>query len=105
MRIPAARSPNNSPATGAGAFVKVGETPATVVATGTAVVAAPPGDCVDIGAEVGFVVVCVVGFAVVVVVLPEAAVHFAYSVMSPLMPEAKLHSCVHALSVYQPPKV
>lgn len=77
MRIPAARSPNNSPATGAGAWVKVGVTPAAVVVIGAAVVADAVCDCVDTGAEFGFVVVCVVGFAIVVVVLPEAAVHFA----------------------------
>lgn len=77
MRIPAARSPNKSPAIGAGACVKTGVTPAAVVVTGAAVVAAPLWDCVDTGAEVGFVVAVAVGFAVVVVVLPEALVHFA----------------------------
>ena len=37
---PAARSPSSAPNTGAGAWVRVGETPAAVVAAGAAVVAA-----------------------------------------------------------------
>ena len=55
MRIPAVRSPKNSPA--------------AVVVVGAAVVAALPADYVNTGAEAGF--------AVVVVVLSETAVHFA----------------------------
>lgn len=77
MMIPAVRSTNNSHVTEADTWVKVSVTPAAVVVTGAAVIAAPLGDCVDTGAKVGFVVVWVVGFAVVVVVLPEAATHFA----------------------------
>ena len=75
-RTPAARSPKSAPATGAGAWVRVGETPAAVVACGADVVAVVL--CVFVGCGVVTAVEVAVG-AVVASVSPEepAAVHFA----------------------------
>ena len=75
-RTPAARSPKSAPATGAGAWVRVGETPAAVVASGADVVAVVL--CVFVGCGVVTAVEVAVG-AVVASVSPEepAAVHFA----------------------------
>ena len=85
---PAARRPKSAPATGAGAWVRVGETPAAVVACGAEVVAAAV--CVFVGCGVVTAVWVLVGCGVVTAVWvlvgvavasvsPEepAAVHFA----------------------------
>ena len=73
-RTPAARSPKSAPATGAGAWVRVGETPAAVVASGADVVAVVL--CVFVGC--GVVTAVAVGVAVASVSPEEpAAVHFA----------------------------
>lgn len=71
---PAARRPKSAPATGAGAWVRVGETPAAVVACGADVVAVVL--CVFVGCGVVTAVEVAVGVASV---SPEepAAVHFA----------------------------
>ena len=75
-RTPAARSPKSAPATGAGAWVSVGETPAAVVASGADVVAVVL--CVFVGCGVVTAVEVAVGVAVASVSPEEpAAVHFA----------------------------
>ena len=64
--------------------------------------------------EVGVAVTVAVAAAVAVTVaetvtvavgVTRSGVHFAYSVMSPVMLSAKFHSAVRPSSVYQPPKV
>ncbi len=62
-------------------------------------------DCVDTSAVVAFAVAATVAVVAVVASVLLPVVHFAYSVMPPGKLSLKLHSCVHALSLYQPPKV
>ena len=95
-RRPAARSPASAPQRGAGAWVKVGDTPVSAgVDTGAAVVGDAAGVCVCCGAVVAFVAgLVVVPFCWLLFWSPGTGIHFAYRVMSPGMPSLKFHSCV-----------